>query len=323
MKIREEPQFIPMLTHSVALLFALTFACFLFLIPWEFIQGREFPDLKVYLEGFHGGEYDYLDEYEGLKYLFSEPLWRNIIYRLSEVFGDIPFSFKIISFFISTLLSYIILRYKPIFVFLLISPLVIDLIFSQVRSGLMISIFYLGLLGGSSMLWIILFSIAFLIHSAAIIIFSYFAFSILLNLLSNRNRVLSMLLTFAASILIPLGFAAFYSGLLSSVGDRRSELEPAWPGGVFVLGISIYYLLMLINIKKVIGHTIPIFTFLVCGSFLVLAIFEINFLRLIALVFPLLILSAFILPLKARLLVLFGLFAMTIYHFFFWSGLVA
>jgi hypothetical protein len=110
--------------------------------------------------------------------------------------------------------------------------------------------------------------------------------------------------------------------LLSVVGDRRSEYESAWPGGIFVLGMSIYYTILFFNIKKIIYHTIAVFTFLVCGFFLVLSIFEINLLRIIAMTFPLFVLSAFFLPQRGRCLVLVTLFVMSLYHLFFWSGLV-
>jgi hypothetical protein len=309
-----------MIVPSAALVHAIVFACLMSLFPWKLISKHDFPDLDTYIDYFETGAYEYLDDLEGFSYIMSEPLWRQIIYQLSDMLGSVPFTFQIISFIIWSILAYVLIKYSPKYSFLLLSPLLLDLVISQVRSGLMISLFYVWLLNGSLILFIILFAFAFFIHGAAILIFGYYALSYLMSWISKRNQVLSKLLTVGVSILMPLGFAVSHRGILASFGDRRSEMEPGFPGGSFVLGILVYYLIMLININQTIRRPISIFTFLVCGSFLVLAMYEINLLRFIALIFPLLFLCALYLPPKARVICMLNLFGMTFYHLLLWLG---
>ena len=306
------------LSVAAAWVVSLAYAGVLFLIPWTAIRGEPFFDLAVYLEGFDLGAYDYLDELEGLAYLFSEPLWRYIVGNLTVLLGDVPTTFNTASFAVSAIYAYVILRASRSAAVFLSAPLLIDLVLSQVRSAVAGALFFIAYLAGGTLLWIGLLAIASLIHSSAILLFALFACAIVLQRLSARWITAGRAIAVLASVLIPLAIAAAYVTVLAAVGDRRAESEAAWPGGVFVLSFGVYYLVLLLNLKRVIKHSIAIFSFLVSGLFVTLAAFDINALRFISLTYPALIASVFFLPFLSRSLLLSILFLMCGYHLALW-----
>jgi hypothetical protein len=306
------------LAAPTAWLAAMTYAAVLVLIPWAAIRGEPFFDLMVYLEAFDVGAYDYLDQLEGLAYLFSEPLWRTLVDGLASLIGDVPTTFHIISFVVSTVYAYVILRVKGSAAVFLAGPLLIDLVLSQVRSAVAGALFLIACLTGGALAWLVLLLVASLIHSAAVLLFALFGCAVALWRVSSRHERIAQVATLVASVAIPLALAAAYVGVLSSIGDRRAESEAAWPGGVFVATFAVYYAVMLLNLQRVMKRPVAIFSFLISGLFIVLAAHDINALRFISLTYPALILAVFVLPFLDRLLVMSALVVMCIYHFALW-----
>lgn len=312
------PTHSPGLSVGAAWAASIAYASVLIAVPWSSIRGEPFFDLSVYLEGFDLGAYDYLDQLEGLAYFFSEPLWRQLVAILTTAFGDISTTFQIISFAVSTIYAYTMLRANRLTALFLSGPLLIDLVLSQVRSAVAGALFLIAILAGSTILWIGVLAIAPLVHSAALLLFGTFAVAAGLNRLWKTYPRAAMVLAVGTSVVLPFAFAASYTVLLSSLGDRRAETEAAWPGGVFVLTFGIYYGVLLLNLNRAMKHTLSIFSLIVCGLFIVLAMFDINMLRFISLTFPLLIVTAFRLPFVERLLLLSTLLSMCVYHLVLW-----
>lgn len=308
----------PGLSAGAAWVAALIYACLLIAIPWSTVRGEPFFDLTVYIQSFDAGAYDYLDQLEGLAYFFSEPLWRQFVGALTAVVGDVETAFQCISFSTSAVYAYVMLRAHPMTAIFLPGPLLIDLLLSQVRSAVAGALFLVALLAGGAFLSIGLLAVASLVHSAALLLFGTLAVSVLLNRAHPQYPRLCMACAVGISILLPLAFAASYVNLLSLIGDRRAETEPAWPGGVFVLSFAIYYAVLLLNLRRVMRHTLTVFSLIVSGLFVVLASFDINMLRFISLTFPILILAALRMPVLERLLLVSTLLAMCLYHLALW-----
>ncbi len=303
---------------SLALVVSLIYASVLVLMPWEVIRGEPFFDLQVYKDSFDFGTYDYLDQLEGLPYLFSEPLWRFIIATLTDYTGHISTTLSIVSFFVSAIYVYVTLRINKYLAFFLLAPLLVNLLVSQVRSAVAGALFLLSLYYANTFVAIFLFIFSFFIHSASLLVFGLFIVSVLLNKFSVRYPNIVKLLAITISIVIPLVFALTYINILDYIGDRRVATEIIRPSGVFILSFSIYYLLMFLNISEIIKSKLMVYSLIVSGMFVVLAIYEINMTRLLALVFPVLIGAALKLSFSYRAIALITLFLMCVYHLVLW-----
>lgn len=306
------------MSARTALIVAIVYAVVLFLIPWETIRGEPFFDLSIYLEGFELGAYNYLEHLDGLFYLLSEPLWRYVIGSLSENLHSVPASFQLVSFTVSAVYAYVVLRMSRFAGVFLVSPLLIDLVLSQVRSAVAGALFFMAILAGNAFVWTLMLVLASLVHSSALLLFALYAVSVALRRLSERNSTAAKALAVFLSVFIPILFAITYVSILSAVGDRRAESEATWPGGAFVLTFFIYFAAMLANLHYVMQRSITIFALIVSGLFIVLAAFEINMLRLISLTYPALVISIFFLPYWYRLLLITSLLVMCLYHLVLW-----
>ena len=301
---------------------AVGYAILNFITPWEKVQIEKFTDLNIYIAGFESGSYDYLNFLDGMQFWFSEPLWRIIVNYLNLHILNVSYVFKIITFFCAIIYSFYIFKTNKYTYFFLISPLVIDLLNSQVRSALMGSIFLLALLVKSNKVRRLLFAPAFLIHGGAILIFGFYGLSkILFNMIKKNKRYIIPLI-FILSILIPLVFIKIYSDLLLVLNDRRFDYEKSYPGGIFQLCIGITFVISLLNLRSVTNCELGIFSFIITGFFLILSFYEFNALRLISITLPVIAKSSLLLPRRSQTLALSSLYFMTFYHSLFWFQII-
>jgi len=301
-----------------ALLFAVVYAVALLLIPWEVLRREPFFDLNVYLESFELGTYDYLDDLDWPQYFLFEPLWRYVIRSLSVLLNSFPATFQVVSFLVSAVYAYTILRISRSCGVFLAAPLLIDLVLSQVRSALAGALFFIAVLAGNAFVWLLMLILAPLVHTSALLLFGFYALAVALSHFAESHPTAGKSLIVLFPFFIPLLYSISYVSILSSVGDRRSESDAAWPGGAFVLPFLIYFVSMLANLKFVMKHPIMILSVMVTGFFVLLAPFEINMLRLIPLAYPAVIASIFYLPYSFRVPLVTVMLVMTLYHFALW-----
>lgn len=109
---------------------------FVYIIPWEELYGGQFIDVYSYV-----ARISYLaegrneSEYWGIKWLISEPLWKQILLFIAYAFEDYRavvyfISFIVVSFYVSFLIKRVEFYIAMIF---LLNPMMVDLFIAQIR----------------------------------------------------------------------------------------------------------------------------------------------------------------------------------------------
>lgn len=297
---------------------SLLYATVMVLMPWDRLHGEPLWDLRVYLDGFDIGAYEYLDELEGLLYLLSEPAWRAVVAWLHALTGSFESALGVVTFASAGVYCFVMLRAHGGAAILLGSPLLIDFFVSQLRSALAGTLFFIAVSSRRPVVWVLMLVVSAAIHTASLVLFGLYGLAFGLAKLSRRRRGVALAATGLASIVLPLAFVTLYAGVLGEVGDRRAETEAAWPGGLFVATFALYYVVLLANLRRVVVDPALIFAFLITGFFVISAGFEFNGLRFIAVTFPSLVQAAFRMPRIERWVLLAALLVMTVYHLFLW-----
>lgn len=209
-----------------AIILSFIFASIIMTVPWEKLNGAPFSDKLVYLDYAQYGvnRINYVSFDTIYSYVFNEWLWHYILLNVEKYISYINF-FNSISFLsLFSIAFYLLKRHRVYSLILLINPLVIDLVMSQYRISLAMSIILLSVhIKSKSRLKIILIFIASLIHTSVLLfIFTYCAILLIWRLFSHKPKLyLALLIFLGMSISIALSGAV--NIILESVGDRRAE----------------------------------------------------------------------------------------------------
>lgn len=202
---------------------------FVYLIPWVDLNGEEFKDIPNYIERIiylrgRGTE----AEFSGLSWVFSEPLWKEIILFIGYTFQDyreviygisLMVSFVYISFLLKRVAFYIIIIF-------LINPMLVNLFMEQIRIAVAFSLVLIAYDSverntSARVLPIVLLISAFLIHSSMIVFYAIF------YLLYYLNKRVEDKKYYLIAVVTALFLAAFikYGGnlILMMAGDRRAN----------------------------------------------------------------------------------------------------
>jgi hypothetical protein len=192
--------------------------------PWNSITDVDkFPDIDNYVTNISliSSTLD-SDSASFFAFLFSEPAWQIIlvIIFLSNVE---PYSaLKLISTFCALCISiYVVRRTKnSVTLLLLWNPLIIDLIISQIRSALALSICLIAIQCQEKNKRALLASIAALIHSATIVgIIFYFVAKVVENKQPSIKNTVAAMITLLVATALSIG----RTDILTLLGDRRVE----------------------------------------------------------------------------------------------------
>jgi len=196
---------------------------YVFLIPWVDILGREFADTAnyifriVYIQ--EGGKEA---EITGIKILFSEPIWRGILYLLGITFNDYRFALYVISFIAMVLYGSFFFRRVEWYVvmLLLLNPMSVNLFIEQVRITLAFGILLFAYDLSSRYIKIILAIVAFFIHSSMpIFIGVYFILYYYNSRVEPRKYYfISLVVALAIALFMKFGLDA----ILFAIGDRHA-----------------------------------------------------------------------------------------------------
>ncbi len=193
-------------------------------IPWNSITTNDkFPDIENYIANISLIASTLNSESGSLfASLFSEPAWQIVllIIFLSDV--EPTSALKLISTFCALCIStYTVKRTKNASILLLLwNPLIIDLVISQTRSALALSLCLIALQSESKVNRGIMAALATMTHSATFVgLIVYFAAR------ATRSKPLSTKQTAAAivTLLIATALSVGRTGILTLLGDRRVE----------------------------------------------------------------------------------------------------
>lgn len=217
--------------------------------------GHEFYDRNVYLESISNPIFvlNGLAGEGGVAFLLREPIWNFGVLYLHHVAGvPVELIFSCIS--IISIYSYsriVAQRVSTASVLLLFTPIFIDLIFSQLRMALAVSIFFL-FVDRSDKLLLLGFLIASLIHTVVVILFISIIIIRIGKIYIDSGRLGRRRFEYiciAAGIVCSLMLGPLRYWLLSSIGDRRYEYDLS-ASGVMYASFWIQLLLFILFVKK-------------------------------------------------------------------------
>jgi len=205
----------------LSFLFAFTFV---FIISWIDIKGHDFEDIVQYIRRMvylHAGGKE--EEYTGLLWITSEPLWKFIIMQLADICTDYRWAMYLVSFISLGFHATFLFRRVPfiVAVIFLINPMTVDLMMAQVRIALAFGLVLVAYDLKSKNLAILLILCAILIHaSMPIFIGMYY----LLYRLNKRVEAKKLYLTaIGMGILMAIFMKYGVNSILSAIGDRHAD----------------------------------------------------------------------------------------------------
>ena len=311
--------------YLLAFLFALLFA---YVIPWAELNGQEFPDLKNYI-----GRIIYLRdggteaEFWGVQWIFSEPLWKEIIIFIGYAFEDYRAVIYFLSFLIAfSYVSFLLKRVEPyVAMIFLFNPMVVDMFMGQTRIAVAFSLVLIGFNlfeknNEKKTFPLILFIMAFLIHMSMIIFYGIYYLLYRLNEKVEDKKYYLIAIVTALFMALFMKFGA--NILLAIIGDSHANYEEviessslsysmAW----FIIAIIVGTFAEFKDIKNrvLVAYAITIMCFFFFSS--ILGMFAA---RYVAVIMPVIIISIGYLPKHYKQGTYLFLLAYNIFSFKYW-----
>lgn len=238
-------------SHSISLLLSLLFAFGVAVIPWEQVHGTSFVDREVYLSFFNAAPEVPIsfEIFSVLAYVVNEQLWSQSVRWLNTVPGlSLPEIFGLITFASTFSYAYFVSsRIGPFAILLLVNPLLIDLVYSQLRMSLAMVFLLTAYSCRKPIVIVILAAVACMLHTASFLfIFMILSiiFSVRLAVRYDLSRFSSYVLVVWTGFLIALMVGPLRVIILEYLGDRRAVYEApstSWSYAsiwIFILGAA-------------------------------------------------------------------------------------
>lgn len=225
-------------SSAVKAICAVLFSSLYILIPWESISvNPKFADLDNYLEAIERfSSAGHIETLGGLVWFLSEPGWRVVLAPIGLYFNDPLAGLLLVSWFCAfTVLRFIGRRAGfALSLIVIFNPLVIDLLFSQVRSAFALSLLLIAIDARSRVVrWSLVFY-ACTVHTVSLVLVGCYFIAVFLER-REGYRVLNGLCCLAFAVVLALLLSYGREALLSALGDRRAEYDVELPSILFVL----------------------------------------------------------------------------------------
>jgi hypothetical protein len=275
---------------------ALLYAALVVLIPWEQLLGSEYVDRASFLENLEVNLplFELFSDRSLFFLALNEVLWDAAVRSIAALVGGYERAFIVVTCFCSFAISRFVFRhYFGIMSFLLLlNPILIDLVSSQLRFALATSLALLLYDKGGWAFRAGLLIVLASVHTAMILILPVLWYS---ELLADKLRGRPAWQPWIY-ILVPVGIALLVLGpareyVLGSVGDRRTEYASARQGLGYVSVWVLYLVVVLLHGRKLFGHHIGIVAVFFVALFLAMNSAGLYGLRFLANVFPFFVVS--------------------------------
>jgi len=220
---------------------AIVFASVLTIIDWSSVTGREFADRANYTENlvYQPNRNSYVSFDEWYRYVTEEFLWHEWMNWIIKE-GGVPIDviFNTIGWYLFFVFALFVLKSaSPLYLPLLVNPLLINLAYSQSRLALAISILTTAVLLRKRMFSVASLVIAPLIHTGALLfelmyMFSLYIADIRMRLSLSKGYVAGLLIL--AGIVIAVVTGPLRADILRLLADRRVELQGMSSGYLYV-----------------------------------------------------------------------------------------
>lgn len=304
---------------------------FIYLIPWTEIYGGEMVDIFNYVERIEylaGGGNE--AEYWGLKWVTSEPLWKQVIIFISYVADDYRFALYMVSFFtVFVYASFLIKRVEwYVAMIFLLNPMMVDLFLAQLRNVVAFSLVLIAYDIYESnrekiRLPIFILLLATLIHMSMPVFFGIY------YLLHRFNQTVEdkkyYLMALATALFVALFMKYGSNLLLTLMGDRHAGYDEYIASSSISYSIAWFIIAIIVGTfanfsneheRVFIAYAITIMGFFFFASFL-----NIFASRYVAVIMPVIIISISYLPKHFKQGTYLFLLAYNIYSFKYWVQL--
>lgn len=289
------------------LLFAIT-AFVVSFIPWPDIYWDYFRDVfwdrEVYIEKIvtnnHWLNYGYLDSV--VSFFSNEYVWELSQWSLSNNFIPLDYEqfFQIITTSCLVSMALVVARTRSYFSFILLfNPIILDLLYSQLRSALALVILNLLYLTARRVnLWVLLgLVIACSIHTASIILIAGYILAQLLSspesMFSRFSPAAKALAVVGAGLFVGILIGPLREAVLSAVGDRRAEYADLSSSFLYLSFWVALLGFMLINFRYTVNSLEGCFSIFMLSILFVNVFSSAYSIRLIALSMPFIIVAIY------------------------------
>jgi hypothetical protein len=314
--------------YLLSLLYALFFVYF---IPWVDLNGEEFKDIPNYIDRIvylrNGG--DEADLW-GIQWLFSEPLWKEIIIFIGQVFEDYRSVIYIISLIITFVYTSFLLKrieFYVVFIFLL-NPMLVNLFMEQIRISFAFALVLIayGMVekrGSMNYGVIFLLLMAFFIHTAMIVFYGIYY---LLYKLNDKVEDKKYYLIALGTALF-LAFFIKYGGniLLMMIGDRRANYSEIIEASSLSFSMAWFIIAIILGtfaeFKEVTQRILVAYAITLMSFFFFSSILGMFAARYVAVIMPIIIIAIGYLPKHYKQGTYLFLLAYNIFSFKYWLKL--
>ena len=315
------------LIHILFLIIFLVFSSYLFLDI-----DKRFPDLQNYknviLETSLYG-IQFLDGSLGtLSIIFREPAWHLLVLIYSIFsYDSIYFIYTVSAFSIFIFSKFTLDHTKnPIWIIFLLNPMFIDLVLSQIRSALAMSLLLLAYTIKKPVLKIILSISATLVHSSMFIVLGIYMISIYLARIKfhtqkNINQLLKVFTTLMIAIVLALIISFGLDIILNFLGDRRFGNQEGSASVSFVFFWFVSGLLILFGkfkVNSLNNQWMVYFTSLMFTMAIFMAIFSAPSQRFIAFAIPIFLSCISFCQMSVKILIFILFIIQTSIQFYYW-----
>ncbi len=312
------------------LLFMLIFSYayfFVYIIPWIDIVGKDFSDIKNYME-----RIEYLRqglperEFSGIGILFSEYLWKYISIAIGHYFNDYRAGLYLVSFISLSLYSFFTFRRVNIVLvsILLITPMFIDLVMGQLRMSIAFPLLLMGYELRDKKIFFIPILIAIFIHSASFIFIGVFLILRYMEKefpLENLYRN-SMILAFLMAFFMKWGVDIILVAVGSPKAHYNSIIEATSISYSLVWFILALVLVLKAPIDEVKERVIISFSITMMSFFFFASIFGVYGQRYVAISIPLIIIAISYLPKHYKQAIFLTFLLYQFLQFKYWFSLI-
>lgn len=306
---------------------ALLFSILFISIPWYTWRPKRFRDVDSYLARIELLRWQpdlHFDQAGELSFIFSEPLWTQILIFIGDTFEDPGNGLLVLTFLVTlTFSSYVFTRIGPwLGVAFLINPMVIELVVAQVRSAVACGLCLVALTLRKKWLLAVLLVAASLIHSLTFIFAATFA---LAKLLERQRTTTNGYLLGLIALLCGVAFALILgfrsTSLLSAVDDRRASLYGVYSQGDTAV-YCMYWLFLSLALVATTRTRAPYWqdyyaTFMLAVPFF-LTFFSIPGSRFVPLAFPLVLESVVARPPTVRAYIVTSMLGYEVLQYMYW-----
>lgn len=279
-----------------SLIWSVAIATLYILIPWESMSGRpKFADLDNYLDaiglvasvqGFQSGS--------GLAWLFAEPGWTLVLLPIALFADDPQRALLGISWLCAIAFLWFMHRRAGAALSLIVmfNPLVIDLLFSQVRSASAMALLLIALGSRSRLLKSVLIVYACTVHSVILILLGCYVVAVILERSTSlRGRFIRGAICIGIALILAWTLSYGREALFLAIGDRRAEYDVD-PGSVLFVSFWMCWALAATSthsrMYRAPWHWSEGFVVMLLSLAFFMAVFSTNGVRFVSLALPLL-----------------------------------